>query len=423
MLTVSEPHVLALEVCVTTCCGRDLTWLGELFSHDGWQVTRQRHRQLRISLPALLGPHARLHIYNKGGNESDLQSLLHRVRARAAHPQSVSATLLPNANGREAHTIAHHIAENWDRLALVTTFVQGDMKADHMEPLVMLHDGLADARRLIESRRATGMGRLSGHASDVEREMVRHMAEAMNSAAPSTSAACLCHASETPPLLCEAGSSSPDYQQWPCPETFRQARVASGYQLQHLGGYTSLMGFVMRHFLHEDTWPAMAVPWCNAGSLSVTAHQAREHKPARWWRALRQLLERDRKIKWVSALRLAHVFERLWLRIFSGAPPIEGSGTRPAGASGRTSEGEPARRHEALGHAMVPRSHSLALPACFDQPNNTCCMRHHECCCPSRRHPPPTARANQHERAGVWHTTAAPVRAARPHRPPLGSPR
>ena len=77
--------------------------------------------------------------------------LLDAVRARVAHPASVKAVLLPNAPGREGHTIAHHIAENWNHLALVTTFVQGDVKADHMVPIVELHDALVRARQHVET--------------------------------------------------------------------------------------------------------------------------------------------------------------------------------------------------------------------------------------------------------------------------------
>ena len=107
----------------------------------------------------------------------------------------------------------------------------------------------------------------------------------------------------------------------------------------------------------------MPIAYCNAGSLSVTAEQARRRKPPEWWQALLQLLERDRKVKWVSALRLAHVFERLWLRIFSNpAWP-------PAGPAAET---------------QAPRP----LPACFANRSATCCTRHLECCCPTRRRAP-----------------------------------
>ena len=410
MLGAPWPSVeqVALEVCVTTCCGRDVRWLGELFSQEGWLIPRQRKRQITFSLPVLLGEHAHLHIYHKGGNDSQVEALLHSVRARAVHPQSVTATLLPNANGREAHTIAHHVAENWGQLAVVTTFVQGDMKADHMVPLVMLHDGLVEAKRAVGDRGGGVEGGATAAADGgLELATVRHLAAVMDAAAPSSGEACLCHASEVPPLLCEAGASSPDYREWPCPARFRQERVASRYQLMHLGGYTSLMGFVMRAFLREETWPAMPVPWCNAGSLSMTARQAREGRTAEWWRALRQLVERDRKVKWVSALRLAHVFERLWLRIFSGRP-LDGAAATfdeaavaaaaPAGGAAAGAVVPPTRRvyvrHRASSadgrdaSDVHVRHAVLGLPACFQHANSTCCAHHHECCCPTRRHAP-----------------------------------
>lgn len=356
-------HVL-LEICVTTCCGRDVTWLGELFSADGWQATHQKDRQVKISMPSLLGQHAHLRIYTKGDNASVAASLLEEVRALAAHPRSVSVVPLPNAGGREAHTIAHHVVESWQRLAAVTTFVQGDMKANHMMPLILLHDALVSARQ------ARGLGPRGMVNAVHARQIVAHVAKSMNSALPSTGRACLCLEAELPPLLCEAGERSPDFREWPCPAWFHTRREPGR---NHLGGYTSLSGFIMRHFLGEVTWPGMEVPWCNAGSMSVTAEQARMDKPLEWWVALRQLLERDRKIKWVSALRLAHVFERLWLRIFSGGP-VNGTVKRV---------GEYPKQQMAS---------PLALPACFREFSATCCISHRDCCCPMRRHPPTKAR-------------------------------
>jgi hypothetical protein len=307
-------------------------------------------------------------IYHKGGNSSEVRMLLDAVRARVAHPASVKAVLLPNAPGREGHTIAHHIAENWNHLALVTTFVQGDVKADHMVPIVELHDALVRARQHVmtewsELTHTFGVAAPHHGSADAARAIVQRMASVMQAATPNTGAACLCHASELPPLLCEA-DSGPDARSWPCPTWFREAQHKSHGALQQLGGYTSLMGFVMHGFLGEQTWPGMRIPWCNAGALSVTVDQARAAKPVEWWLALRQLLERDRKIKWVSALRMAHVFERLWLRIFSSTPIQGGSGDVSSGGKRRS------------------------VPSCLDDPNATCCVKHHECCCPTRRRAP-----------------------------------
>ena len=128
-------------------------------------------------------------------------------------------------------------------------------------------------------------------------------------------------------------------------------------------------GFVMANFLQEHTWPGMEVPYCHAGSLSGTIEQLQRHKPAEWWSAMRQLLTHDQKIKWVSALRMAHVFERLWLRIFSGPPMwLDASMTRLS-RSTRTTDAQERLR---------------LLPHCFQNASFTCCVGPTECCCPTR---------------------------------------
>ena len=336
-----------LEVVVTTCCGRDVRWLGDLFSFSGWVYSSRR-----LSLPASLGRHAHLLVYDKGGNESTNHRLLRTLQKSVAFPQSVRVVALPNANGREAHTIAHHMAESWDHLAALTTFVQGDVKSDHAWPLVILDQRLREAKA-------------AQNTSSSARAIVERLVRRMHTAPPSSGDACLCRAYDVPPLLCDTNRHGAI--QWPCPHrgTFATddfERVSAYFEhggtmraMHTMGGYSGPAAVVMRFFLREATWPGMAVPWCNAGSLSVTAQQARSNKPQAWWRALRQLVERDGKIKWISALRMAHVFERLWLRIFS----------QPA----------------------IPQER-LALPACFDDPRATCCTRHEECCCPTRRRAP-----------------------------------
>ena len=128
-----------------TCCDRDVYRLGELYSYSGLNIPRQQ--QHNISLLALLGHHARLTIYDKGGNSTSARRLLRQLRrAGMAHMASASVVAMPNANGREAHTIAAHVEENFDALAAVTTFVQSDvMKLDHMMPIVHLREGLVAA--------------------------------------------------------------------------------------------------------------------------------------------------------------------------------------------------------------------------------------------------------------------------------------
>ena len=91
-----------LEVVVTTCCDRDITWLGELFSYAGWTVGRKRAQSMQnISLPAILGAHAHLKIYDKGGNESSIRRLLRQVRnGGIAHSASMSVVPLPLSTRR-----------------------------------------------------------------------------------------------------------------------------------------------------------------------------------------------------------------------------------------------------------------------------------------------------------------------------------
>lgn len=341
-----------LELVVTTCCDRDVYWLGELYSYSGWTIPRRRAAH-NISLPALLGRHARLTIYDKGGNSTSARRLLRQLRhAGMAHMASASVVAMPNANGREAHTIAAHVEENFDALAAVTTFVQSDvMKLDHMMPIVHLREGLVAAAASIGTTHTAS--RWECAAAIVDR-----LASRMESAAGSSRGAGLCQVSDPPPLLCEG--QGPGFRDWPCPP-----RRAVGERRRHiLGGYTGLAGTLMSKFLRETTWPGMAVPYCDGGSLSATRMQAQRQKPRAWWAALRVLLEHDRKIKWVSALRMAHVLERLWLRIFSGAPT-----PRP----------------------LIDAPPDV-LPTCFMNRNATCCLHHKECCCPTRRAPPPAWR-------------------------------
>lgn len=366
-LATTRPLV---QVVVTTCCGRDLRWLGELFSPSGWRWRPDEP----LSFATLVGPHAHLLVYDKGGNQTSMDALMQRIRyGGLVYPNSASVVALPNAPGREAHTITAHMAGRVDELPPITTFIQGDMKSDHMMPLVYLHRALVNATR---SSEAVAMhDPTSTRAAEAARRIVERVASRMNRAAPSTVEAALCHVGDVPPLLCEAGPNSPDFRAWPCPADFAERQRESRRPLHHLGGYTSLAGFVLKHFLGESTTPGIEVPFCAGGSLSATAEQARRGKPAAWWRALNQLLERDRKIRWVSGLRMAHVFERLWLRIFTmPAPQL------------LVPHDEPPRRPFFAPRAAGPSSASavLALPRCFDEPSDTCCTSPTECCCPMR---------------------------------------
>ena len=328
-----------LEIVVTTCCGRDVSWIGQLFSTVGWQ---HQAYQSPISLPRTLNQHAALLVYDKGGNASSKRSILGRVKASMAYPSVARSIALPNANGREAHTIAHHIAANYDRLAALTTFLQGDAPAKHFRPVLILNHALQAA----------------AHAGD-EEAIVRQVVREMHRALPSTSAASLCQVVSMPPLMCETNRNN-GARDWPCPATHPHAAYYARSGLfraeMSMGGYTGLAAFIMRWFLREPTWPGMPVPWCDGGSLSVTASQARAGKPQEWWEALRTLLDQDRKIKWVSALRMAHVLERLWLRIFT--QPID-----------------------------LPPGAPLDLPQCLRRRNASCCVQHTECCCPTARGP------------------------------------
>ena len=357
-----RPAPPPLELVVTTCCGRDLSWLGKVFSatstYSTWQRVSQWEKDQKkysVSLTSLLGQHAHLRIYDKGGNASTTQALLQQVQqAGMTHIDSASVEALPNANGREAHTITHHCTERWNELATITTFLQGDPKPNHVAPLVFLHLGLLNASRDLGLPSRASRDAFS--AKDA-RAIVERLRDRMNAAAPSTTEASLCNVGQVPPLLCEAGERSPDFRAWPCPTDFHERARSSARPLHHLGGYTSLVGFVMRHFLHEHTTPGTPIPICLAGSLSATREQVQRHKPAEWWAGLRQLLEYDHKINRVSALRMAHVMERMWVRVFSGAPePVD----------------------------YLPQQR-LALPPCFDNQSATCCVSPTECCCPSKR--------------------------------------
>ena len=338
MASVASPSEV-LHVIVTACCGRDVSWLGELFSMSG--LTRGGSN---ISLVPLLGRRARLTIYDKGGSESSCMEALSRVRQQMTHPGSAGCIPLPNAPGREAHTMAHHFSLNWHHLASVTTFLHADTgtgHSNHMAPLFKLHDSLQNAR---EALRALPVKR----TDDPRLLLLRHVVNQMHKAAASSGAACLC--SEGPLMpLCENNVGA-----WRCP-----ADVRPGH---NSGAYTGLVAFVMR-LLGEATWPGIPVSWCPRGSLSVTAEQVRFQKPAWWWAALLQLFEKDHKVRMISGLRMAHVAERLWLRIFS--PPWFTLEPLPAASLRNAS----------------------SLPRCFDHLESMCCVTHNECCCPTSSKP------------------------------------
>lgn len=225
---------MALQVVVTTCCGRNVAWLGQLFSTSGWRS--HTIGQDVISLSAILGERAHLLVYDKGGNVSTAQHLRQQITANGMdHPQSLTVVAAMNANGREGHTIAHHIAENHERLAPVTTFIQGDAKSNHMLALVYLHMALLNASAQVQQ-----LQQPQGHTSPRHRAIIQRLRESMNAADGSTSAAALCPATKTPPLLCEAGARSPDFREWPCPKDFAERQKVSRRPLHHMGGYTSL---------------------------------------------------------------------------------------------------------------------------------------------------------------------------------------
>ena len=374
-----------LQVVVTTCCGRNLGWLGNLFSAtNGWhsQLALEGAEQSIISLAGMLGSEAHLLVYDKGGNASTARIMRQQLRdGGMTHMANLQIIPTFNSNGREAHTIAHHVAENHDQLAPLTTFIQGDAKSNHMLALVHLHAALLTASAQVEQQAAVTAGpRVRRGRAGAILDVVRRR---MNAAAPLTSDSSLCPVTIVPPLLCEAGPRSPDFREWPCPPDFSERQGRSKRPLHHLGGYTSLAGFVMAHFLQEHTWPGMEVPYCHAGSLSATAEQLRRHKSAEWWRALRQLVTEDRKIKWVSALRMAHVLERLWLRIFSG----------PLAHTGASWPRLPATATDA--------QRLLALPQCFRNASSTCCVGPRDCCCPTLPRSPAagSAEINRRRRA------------------------
>ena len=336
MTELSAPSTDVLHVVVTACCGRDVSWLGDLFSTNG--LVRGGSN---MSLVSLLGRRAHLTIYDKGGSEESCVESLTRVRKRMTHPGSASCIPLPNAPGREAHTVAYHFSENWHRIATVTTFLHADTgtgPGDHMAPLFKLHKALWSANDAIQS---SSVRRTD---ADARVQMLRHVAATMHNAAPSSGAACLCSDGPLMPL-CEDNASP-----WQCPADVRRGHNS--------GSYTGLVAFVMRFLLGETTWPGIPVAWCPRGSLTVTAEQARFQKPAWWWAALLQLFEKDHKIRSISGLRMAHVAERLWLRIFS--PPWF-----------------------ALGSVTAALSNASSLPRCFARREAMCCVTHNECCCPT----------------------------------------
>ena len=136
----------------------------------------------------------------------------------------------------------------------------------------------------------------------------------------------------------------------------------------------------------------------------MTAEQARHLKPAAWWAALRQLFDVDRKIRLVSGLRMAHVAERLWLRIFS---PPWGFDPVPFPALPHNSSAAVTRsslRHPHLALSEGERSSSLLLPPplppCFKRLEATCCVARTECCCPVLKEPPAQLRDAQRRYAG-----------------------
>lgn len=369
------PHVSTqplLEVVLTTCCGHDIAWAGALFSQAGWLP--RPNSKLVVSLPRLLGPSARLRVYEKGGDKSSTARLRQQLHSLMRYPDALRIVALYNSNGREAHTIAHHIAERHDRLARITTFIQADAAEKHAHALLSLHFAL------LRSGAAT--------AGVDPKAAVDRLVESMNAAKASTSDACLCplSAPRTPVLLCETSGGGSHL--WPCPSAAALAdgsshgRYHAGGSFQpslSMGGYTGLASFVMRSFLREPTWAGMPVPWCPAASLSVTAEQATVGKPRAWWEAMRALLERDGKVKWVSALRMAHTLERLWLRIFS----------------------QPVLRSTAEQRSTSPEGELTELPRCLTDRNATCCVKHNECCCPTLRSPPTGTAAGAGAGAGV----------------------
>tara|TARA_B110001452_G_scaffold239910_1_gene221176 strand:- start:244 stop:1401 length:1158 start_codon:yes stop_codon:yes gene_type:complete len=353
-----------LEVVVTTCCGHDIGWAGALFSQAGLPGPSSKQA---LSLSKLLGAGARLRVYEKGGDQSSTARLRQQLHSLMSYPDALRVVALVNANGREAHTIAHHIAERHDRLARITTFVQADAAhkgGDHMQALLLLHSAL-----LHSGAATTGLDPTAA---------VDRVVASMNTANASTAEACLCplSAPKTPVLLCE--TSGGNHPIWPCPPAAALAD-GSSHDRYHaggsfrpslsMGGYTGLASFVMRSFLREPTWAGMPVPWCPAATLSVTAEQATVGKPRVWWEAMRNLLERDGRVKWVSALRMAHTLERLWLRIFSQPvmpPPDTASSLSSSPESGPSAE----------------------LPRCLTDRNTTCCVKHNDCCCPTLLSPP-----------------------------------
>lgn len=230
-----------LEVVVTTCCGRSISWLGLLFSaHSGWRSRYIGNRT--ISLASLLGPHAHLSVYDKGGNESTSHALRQQIEDAGMTFASSSLRVIPvlNSNGREAHTIAHHIAENHHQLAPITTFIQGDPKSNHMLALLYLYQAL-NASAHEQKPLAKQLQRSHLHGRDHRAiAIVQRVRELMNAANGSTNDASLCPVTPTPPLLCEAGSRSPDFRQWPCPSNFVELQKAARRPLHHMGGYTSL---------------------------------------------------------------------------------------------------------------------------------------------------------------------------------------
>ena len=135
---------MALQLVVTTCCGRNITWVGELFSAHGWAPNYPE--EPRLSFFSLLGRAAEVLVYDKGGNESSVLAVYSDLwRGGMVYPDAAKVVALPNAHGREAETIAAHMATRWEQLAEVTTFVQGDVKGEHTFPLLLLRRALVDA--------------------------------------------------------------------------------------------------------------------------------------------------------------------------------------------------------------------------------------------------------------------------------------
>ena len=213
-----------LEAVVTACCGRDVSWLGDLFSTGGLVSGRRRAPAPAISLSSLVGDSAYLSIYDKGGDQESCKQSLARVRSRMSHPQRASCTALRNAPGREAHTIAYHIAERYHSLATVTIFLHGDDSYQQsLAPLSMLYEALLRA----QSSEASAQRAAGEHAA--RNGILRRVVREVHRAEPSTGAASLCPEGPLMPL-CEDQRSP-----WQCPQQVRPGHNAGSYSVRASG--------------------------------------------------------------------------------------------------------------------------------------------------------------------------------------------